>query len=115
MTAPRGAAAWRALRIAGASGLLAAMGLSAACGGSGSGSGATADATQAGDVVAYCALSREVNTSGATPTTLQVNELIRLAPVEIRGDVSTFLLAGEASDTGIEAFTRILDYESAHC
>jgi hypothetical protein len=46
---------------------------------------------------------------------VQVSDLIRLAPPEIRSDVTTFLHAGEASDTGVQAFARILDFESAHC
>ncbi len=91
-------------------GVVALAVLGTACGG---GTG-TANA-QPGDVVGYCALSQQVNTAGGGPTPAQVSELIRLAPPEIRRDVTTALNAGDATDTGVQAFSRILDYESAHC
>ena len=72
-------------------------------------------AAASGDVVGYCALSQQVNTSGNVPSPAQVTELIRLAPPEIRGDVTTALRAGEASDAGVQAFTRVLDFESDRC
>ena len=65
--------------------------------------------------MSYCALSQQVNTAGTAPMQMQVTELIRLAPPEIRKDVTTFLRAGDATDTSVQASTRILDYESAHC
>jgi hypothetical protein len=111
LTDARRAGTWRPDRIVGALCLLALSGLLAACGGAGTGTAVAAS----GDVVGYCALSQEVNTSGNVPSSAQVTELIRLAPPEIRGDVTTALRAGDASDTGVQAFTRVLDYESAHC
>ncbi len=101
----------RSVRVAGTSFLLAVSGLLAACGGAGTGTAVAAS----GDVVQYCALSQEVDASGYAPSPGQVTELIRLAPTEIREDVTTALRAGDTSDTGVQAFTRVLDFESAHC
>ncbi|MEA2704481.1 MAG: hypothetical protein QOD63_2426 [Actinomycetota bacterium] len=110
MTAGRRARPWRPLRVAGSFGMIALTAVVTACG------GATGTANvQPGDVVGYCALSQEVNTAGVGPTAGQVTELIRLAPPEIRADVTTALQAGEASDTGVQAFSRILAFESSHC
>lgn len=67
-----------------------------------------------GNVVGYCALSQEVNSTGYAPSPAQVTELIRLAPTEIRDDVTAALRADDASDTGVQA-TRVLDFESTHC
>ena len=91
--------------------LVALSGVVAACGGAGTGTAVAAS----GDVVGYCALSQEVVTSGNDPSPAQVTELIRLAPPEIRDDVTTALRAGDASDTGVQASTRVLDFESARC
>lgn len=101
----------RPLRVAGGLCLLALSGLLAACGGTGTGTARAAS----GDLVGYCALSQAVNTSGNAPSPAQVTDMIRLAPPEIRADVTTALRAGEASDSGVQAFTRVLDFESANC
>jgi hypothetical protein len=114
LTPPWRSRRWRPLTLAGASGLLALTGLLASCGGGGDGTPAGAG-PNAGDLVGYCALSQQLNTSTTAPTPTEVRELIRLAPPEIKADVTTFLSAGETSDVGVQASSRIFEYESSHC
>jgi iron uptake system EfeUOB component EfeO/EfeM len=77
------------------------------------------EAAADGDPAAYCALVEEFDSQDSAPSDEQLDELVAVAPAEIRADTERFTDAvrtGDMEAEGVaEAEARLLAWEEANC